>query len=307
MTKAEEAFAIVKRVGLTVRSAYIAEELDCTADNVHELLAPRVLRGELISCNVVVGGEHFKDYRLAVALGGSAPEIVMTGRQPQPPKVPIHVLGKSDGEPEAQRPPRTVAPRTLPFKAESTTVRTAGAFDRSLMHDTTFKPKKENSTMATVEKIAAAFKAHGPMTTRELRKHMGGESVSVLVATCGRFKKLGGEKFNFVWGLPDQKLSDRQEPEQERAPAQPAKKPRRTPKRKNVKTRKKRAAKIARAEAAAARLAAKQRAQVLAFRPALTVDGVIQLTGQARPGELSGPEVRVLRGFLDRLDGAGAL
>lgn len=62
--------------------------------------------------------------------------------------------------------------------------------------------------MATItSRIVAAFKKHGPMTTRELSKHVNDKSVSALVSqrkNAGVLAVLGGTKGNLIYGLPDQ-------------------------------------------------------------------------------------------------------
>jgi hypothetical protein len=50
------------------------------------------------------------------------------------------------------------------------------------------------------------------MTSRELKKHHGirdGSRMLNLIASNGEFAKLGGTPKNTIFGLPDQKLSDR--------------------------------------------------------------------------------------------------
>lgn len=156
-----------------------------------------------------------------------------------------------------------------PLQASRPGERTAPVFPRQL--DEPQRPQhdqpKEETPMSIAEQIIAALKKHGPQSTQELAKHVKNENLSTIVGQLARAGKLAatpGVK-NRIYGLLDQKLP---------APA----------------------------AAPAAREEKKPRGG--AFRPSIDVDGIVLLTGAARPGELTGPEARMLQGFLERVSGA---
>jgi hypothetical protein len=280
----DDAKALILERG-TIRSSAIAEMLDCTPANVHELLRPCVESGELIACGVEVGGEKLIDYRHSVAGKGR-----LAGHN-------FH------SDPVAKRPPTPVresAPTPAPIEQP-----------------------KEAKKMTNTDKIVAALKEHGPATTRQLRER--GVKTSNLGGHCAQLVgyktlvRLGGGARSSIWGLPGQKLSDHN-PEGGGVDMD-ARTPRKAEKkkpaaagrgkgkaRKGTKARRKRAAVLARVEAKLAREAREAAARQPAadmFRPAITHDGAITLTGAVKPGELNRAEARVLTEFLVRMRDAG--
>ena len=106
MSQAEQALTLVMERG-EMRSSAIAELLDCTAANVHELLMPAVARGELVACDVEAGGARLKDYRVAAspkpAFRRSRPEELkpptpLPAEQPAAPEQPkeVHAVSIKD-------------------------------------------------------------------------------------------------------------------------------------------------------------------------------------------------------------------
>lgn len=285
MSLAAEAFALVETLG-QIRSSALAEKLGCTSDNVHELLLPYVARGDLVSCDVQVHGEHLKDYRLALARGGDMPEFKGTAGRPR----------SATPAPEKReipfgRPPAALAARNPNPPADQ---------------------PKEAAPMTVADQCEAAFRKHGPMTTRQIREHVHESAVSTIVAQyarSGRFGVVGGSKGNLIYGLPDQELPKAQTGK-DTPPRSLHKKrsgggkpmPRKAKeKRKGAAARK--AWKTRRAAEAAQ--AVGTGGTGVTFRPAITHDGALTLAGAARAGELNSAELRVLAAFLRRIDETG--
>jgi len=170
------------------------------------------------------------------------------------------------------------------------------------------KEERDDTMTATTDRdrIFAAYRTHGPMTTRQLRKHVPGARISMLVAqlaNSSQLGRLGGTKCNTIYGLPDQ-----------HAPVSAPDKPPRSIHRKRRqragggtamhKRRVKRMPKLAKPRAAT-RKALPQSAG--AFRPAIAADGALLFIGAAKGDfELNRAEVRVLAEFLRRVDRTGA-
>jgi hypothetical protein len=108
-------------------------------------------------------------------------------------------------------------------------------------------PPKEGADMTIKDRITAALKEHGPMTTRELRKYVKDTAAPTVLAKAARetreFVRLGGGTRSGVYGLPGQKLAERKDeaPREPHSPAprkpKVAKKPRKA---RRVKTREER-------------------------------------------------------------------
>ena len=102
------------------------------------------------------------------------------------------------------------------------------------------KPEEEPAAMSTVrEKIEAALRAHGPMTSRDLAKHVSAKGLGqhcFELATRGVLKKFKGDgPRSGIYALPDQKKGEVEAspPTEPKAPKTP-----KTPKKKAVKAKK---------------------------------------------------------------------
>lgn len=256
---AAEALDLVRERG-QIRSAAIAELLGWTTDEVHAVLQPAVDRGDLVACDLFAGGVQQKEYRESMAAGTPAAKCSTDTGYLFPKN------RQAATEPNAAQPPQG-----------ETTMAT--------------KPKKQTRH----DKIAAAFKAHGPMTTRELREHVQITGLNAVVRT--EFEEVGtlGARKR-VYGLEGQTMKDRKgadagesAPTSSRATRKPAGRTKRVPRTGRIPAH------------------AEDRVQLAAaFRPALALGGSILLIGQEKAGELNRSEARVLSGFIVRLHESGA-
>lgn len=264
-----QALELIAKRG-TLRSPAIAEALDVTVANVHALLAPAVAAGKLIACSVqVVDWGQITEYRLSTIGGGALPTF--TGKTGRPP---------SSAKPEKHE---------IPFGRPSVTPRQpmpAAAAAQQL--------REQEERVSNVDKVKKAFQEHGPMTLGDLRKHVKIEKLAVLLSnglSRGAFERIAGKRPNIIYGLPGQK-----------APAGAAAA---APKKATGGgTRVPRKAKAARKPRRIHEVLV-PRAKANGFRPAITADGALLLTGAERSGELNGAETRVLAEFLLRMNAAG--
>jgi hypothetical protein len=303
----EQAVAIVRRRAV-VRSYDLARDLGMSRAEVEELLMSTVEAGELIACKVE-SPEYGAalEYRLAMVGGGTLKTT------------------SYHSEPSKKRPPTPLTPEQLaPLGTATIAIESSyGTEDGKTGRSATQRisiPLTKGMLMTNTDKIKAAFEKHGPMTTRQLGKRVDVPFISVFVSQHakpgGPFVKLGGKKFSYIYGLPGQKLPKGDGVDIDAVHATTRTKSGKTKgkkapgsKRRGVKAARKRAQVLARVQA---RLAAKAAAEAAAraapgsFRPAITNDGAILLTGAAKAGELNRGEARELTEFLLRVNDTGA-
>jgi len=169
---------LLRREG-DMRAVEIAAALDDGGAPVKilDLLQSLVDDGRVFAVSIETAEGKFRGYRLAAAGGAD--------RQP----------GAAQAKPVRQI---VLAKRETVFGADPA----PGAAINLVL-------KKEIATMSIADKCEAAFKKHGPMTTRQLGAYVNDVGRSAIMSQCakaGRVVILGGKKFNFIYGLPGQKL-----------------------------------------------------------------------------------------------------
>ena len=282
---ADRALALIKKRG-TMRSNQLAGGLGSDEAAVDVALAPHCASGELVRCSVtLIGKGAVNEYRISAA----GPRKADDSDQKKPPTPPEAVLAAAAAAPEAAQ------PRTTPHQ-----------------------PSDEGETMSVHERILAAYKKHGPMTTRQLRKYVDVSWVSVAcgqAATQGALVRLGGGARSTIYGLPGQKLPTGREPA---APAKPKKARKAAAKKRSAPVRKvqrKTAKKVQKTVLPPRQPAGRhlrtehadlrpQRADAGAFRTAIASDGAMIFLGAAAGAfELNRVESRALIEFVRTLDG----
>lgn len=284
MTGLAAALALIAKRG-ALRTDALAAELGVGENAVDAMLEPACADGRLTTCKVTTGGRSVTEYRCSAAGGLFAFTIAPPSRKTyQPP--PAH---------------RVAAPA-----------------------DQHADTKGEDTMKTLAERIKAALLEHGPMTSRELRKHVDDDRVAnhcFMLTQSGQLGVLGGGARSKIYGLPDQNLSARKEPLQADASVDIDGVHKRTTKAKK-KAQKKAGSKAAKKAWKTRRAnAGRWRSRpAKSFRPALTADGAILFLG-AKKGEfeipradtralvdlvrkLTGPELAVAVGFIERLDRA---
>lgn len=256
----KDALDLIRERG-QVRSAAIGELLVLDVDQVHVLLQPAVDAGELVCCDVLVGGLQQKEYRESMAAGTPAAKLSTDTGYLFPKN------RQAATEPNAAQPPQGEPQMAT----------------------------KTNKKQTRHDKIAAAFKAHGPMTTRELREHVQITGLNAVVRT--EFEEVGtlGARKR-VYGLEGQTMKDRKgadagesAPTSSRATRKPAGRTKRAPRGSSIPA-----------------IATDRVMLASTFRPALAHDGSILLIGQEKAGELNRNEARMLSSFIVRLHESGA-
>jgi len=179
MSLVDQAVAYVKQRE-RARTPDIARELRMSPPDVDMLLERPCADGVLITCTVEVAGVKVKEYRPTNA------------KAQLPPLGPLHIpkftaWTVSDAARKPPSPPPTAQPAApAPAKAVN--------------------PSEVD--MTTTEKIKAALREHGPMTTYELGKKV---KVPFLSQTCSQLRKsgalvvVGGGPRAKLYGLPGQK------------------------------------------------------------------------------------------------------
>lgn len=270
----------------SLRTPAIAVELGIGEAAVDAMLAPACARGELTTCTVEAGGRRVIEYRLSISGGGK-----LVAYAPNAPKA-------------------TPAAKNAQARAAHLRIKTETTFGTDL------KPGEINETLARpirvtapapghrrgakgeqkvnlVDKIVAAFKKHGPMTTAQLREHHDHPHITTYcsqLAKRGVLGRLGGGKRTTIYGLPDQK-----------APETTTDAPPRS-------IHRSKAGKHAKKRAGGGSVAMRRKPDLKhpkkAFRPALAADGAILFLGAYRGDfEIRRAEARVVVDLVRRLSG----
>lgn len=283
---ARRAFALITS-GKATRDDQLARALDSDTATIAAALAPECASGALVSCRIDrVGSTPVNEYRVSAAGPRKADESHLK----KPPTPPERVLAAAKAAP-------VPAPhRSVPLQHN------AG-----------------DATMSVSERILAAYKKHGPMTTRQLSEHVDAAWVSITcsqLAKQGKLVRLGGGAHSTIYGLPGQKLPKGDAvataPAKPKKAAKVAAKKRSKTKRKvqrNTATSAARPAgphlRIRNAELRLGNAGAGK--QFSTFRTAIASDGAMIFLGAAAgPFELTRPESRALIEFVRTLD-AGKL
>jgi hypothetical protein len=272
-----------------MRTPALATELGIGEAAVDALLEPARASGALTTCDVETGGRRIIEYRCS-ASGGKydllAARATAAGKKPPQHIEPTaaQVPAKATSGCDAEADSRKVEPATSARAAPAPAVANQG----------------DQEVTTLVDKILAALKKHGPMTTRELRAHVDHPNMPTYcgqLADRGTLGRLGGGKRSTIYGLPDQKAPEKAEAaEVDKAP-------------RAIHRKKKQAKKRAGGGAVAMRRkpslkGAKKARSNGQFRPALASDGAILFIGAHR-GEFEIPraEARVVVSLVRRLTG----
>lgn len=222
--------------------------------------------GPLVSCVVEVAGQRVKEYRASAIGGGKLNDTFTPVGRPRTAveKKPDPAFGSARAVTQALA-ARFKSASPAPVAPKPTT------------------PRKEvDAPMSTTtDKIIAAIRKHGPMTSAQLRDHVKDQNATTIcgqLARKGKLVKLGGGYRTTIYGV------DGQKPPAGAAQSRKQKK---------------------RAEGGRATPMRKTTVNAGTFRPAIASDGALLLMGAATPGELSPAETRVLAEFLRRVDRTG--
>lgn len=283
----DQTLAVIKKRGAIRTSALaLALRYEGYYHDLDEALQPAVDDGRLICCKVELGGDFkTKEYRLSVSGGGKVTGFTpLKGGKPTPPVRPS-VLMKTETTPGTEIKPSEIN-ETLARQIRVTApAPTADA-----------EPREEEK-VSLVDKIIAAFKKHGPMTTRELRAHVDHPNMPKYcsqLADRGTLGRLGGGKRSTIYGLPDQKAPE----------AKTDKPPRAIHRKKARKHAKKRAGGGSVAMRRKRALNGSKKAVKATFRPALAADGAILFIGAHRGDfEIPRAEARVMVSLVRQLTG----